>query len=258
MRASIRGRGGSPVASRARLARRRAAHLAGWRAAHRWVLRHRKVLSTDSTHAREGIVMIPNSSSDSGRTLDHRARAAHCPAAARPRRRARRQRRGRLALRRPVPRRPAPLRARDPGREERADAPSPDRQNRRRCSARAVSEHTPRRGAAPSRSTVSSPIRPEPSTGVLVIDGPIDAADVPLLCARLRSLLDGTRRMSSSTFARWPPMPSRSKRSRVSSSHAASPRPPDRPAPSLPDLDRLVCFVGLADVLPGAREARPH
>jgi hypothetical protein len=36
---------------------------------------------------------------------------------------------------------------------------------------------------------VSLPSQPEPVTGILVIDGPVAAADVPRLCARLRALL---------------------------------------------------------------------
>jgi ABC-type transporter Mla MlaB component len=36
---------------------------------------------------------------------------------------------------------------------------------------------------------VSRPMRPKPSTGIFVIDGPIAAADVPRLCDRLRTLL---------------------------------------------------------------------
>jgi ABC-type transporter Mla MlaB component len=38
-------------------------------------------------------------------------------------------------------------------------------------------------------SRVSFPSQPEPSTGILVIDGPIAAADVPRLCDRLLAVL---------------------------------------------------------------------
>ncbi len=36
---------------------------------------------------------------------------------------------------------------------------------------------------------VTLPSQPQPSTGILVIDGPVAAADVPALCERLRALL---------------------------------------------------------------------
>jgi ABC-type transporter Mla MlaB component len=36
---------------------------------------------------------------------------------------------------------------------------------------------------------VTLPSQPEPSAGVLLIDGPVAAADVPRLCERLRTLL---------------------------------------------------------------------
>ncbi len=36
---------------------------------------------------------------------------------------------------------------------------------------------------------VTLPPQPEPSTGILVIEGPVSVADVPRLCERLRALL---------------------------------------------------------------------
>ena len=39
---------------------------------------------------------------------------------------------------------------------------------------------------------VSLPSQPEPSTGILVIDGPIAAADVPRLCDRLLAVLSAS------------------------------------------------------------------
>lgn len=39
---------------------------------------------------------------------------------------------------------------------------------------------------------MTPPPQPEPSTGILLIDGPVAAADVPRLCGRLRTLLQAS------------------------------------------------------------------
>lgn len=96
---------------------------------------------------------------------------------------------------------------------------------------------------------MSSPSRPEPSTAILVIAGPVAAADVPRLCARLRALLDGTQAevvvdvrtlaadaVTIEALARLQLTARRAGR-RISVRRAS------------PDLDGLVAFVGLADVL---------
>lgn len=101
---------------------------------------------------------------------------------------------------------------------------------------------------------MSSPVRPVPSPGALVIDGPVAAADVPRLCRRLRALLDGTRgqvvvdvrtvaadAVTIEALARLQ-LTARRRGRRISVRRAS------------PDLDRLVTFVGLADVLPACGE----
>ena len=88
--------------------------------------------------------------------------------------------------------------------------------------------------------------------GVLVIDGPVAARDVPRLCAHLRALLSGSdadvivdvRTLAADAvtieaLARLQ-LTARRLGRRISVRRAS------------PDLDRLVSFVGLADVLPGS------
>ena len=102
---------------------------------------------------------------------------------------------------------------------------------------------------------MSSPIRPDPGPGVLVIDGPVAAADVPRLCARLVTLLHGTQAdvvvdvrtlaadaVTIEALARLA-LTARRLGRRIRLRRASA------------DLDRLVTFVGLADVLPTRRES---
>ena len=104
---------------------------------------------------------------------------------------------------------------------------------------------------------MSSPTRPEQSIGVLVIDGPVAAADVPRLCARLLALLDSTEAdvvvdvrtlaanaVTIDVLARLQ-LTARRLGRRISLCRSS------------PDLDRLVSFVGLAAVLPGRAERTP-
>jgi ABC-type transporter Mla MlaB component len=101
---------------------------------------------------------------------------------------------------------------------------------------------------------VSSPTRPEPSSGILVVDGPVADDDVALLCARLRSLLNATAAdvvvdvrtlaadaVTIEALARLQ-LTARRLGRRITLRRAS------------PDLDRLVSFVGLADVLPGCTD----
>lgn len=100
-------------------------------------------------------------------------------------------------------------------------------------------------------------VRPEPSTGVLVIAAPIADGDVPRLCDRLRALCDGSdaevvvcdvRALAADgvtvdALARLQ-LTARRRGRRI------------RPHRASPELDRLLSFVGLADVLasgPGLR-----
>jgi hypothetical protein len=102
---------------------------------------------------------------------------------------------------------------------------------------------------------VSSPSRPEPSRSVLAIDGPVAPADVPLLCARLSTILGTTEAdvvvdvrtlaadaVTIEALARLQ-LTARRLGRRISLRRAST------------DLDRLVWFVGLADALPSCGEA---
>jgi ABC-type transporter Mla MlaB component len=100
---------------------------------------------------------------------------------------------------------------------------------------------------------VTPPPQPEPSTGILVIDGPVAAADVPLLCERLRAVLRrgdtevvvcdvGTLAADASTIealARLQ-LTARELGRRIRLQRTSH------------DLDRLLEFAGLDDVLPSA------
>lgn len=107
---------------------------------------------------------------------------------------------------------------------------------------------------------MSSPIRPDPGTGFLVIDGPVAAADVPRLCARLCALLDGTQAdvvVDVRTLAADAATIEALARLQLTARRLGRRISLRRPSP---DLDRLVSFVGLADVLPtcaGSEDASP-
>lgn len=98
---------------------------------------------------------------------------------------------------------------------------------------------------------VSTPTRPEPSTVVLPIDGPVVVADVPLLCGRLCSILRSTNadvvvdvRTLAADAATIEALARLQLTARVLGRRIRLHR-------VSPDLDRLVSFAGLADVLPG-------
>ena len=104
---------------------------------------------------------------------------------------------------------------------------------------------------------MSSPSQPEPSTGVLVIGGPIGAGDVARLCERLRVLSQGsdaevivcdvrTLAADAVTVEALARLQLTARRlGRQIRLHRAS-----------PELDQLLSFAGLADVVtvsPGLR-----
>ncbi len=102
---------------------------------------------------------------------------------------------------------------------------------------------------------MSTTSRPEPSPGVLVIDGPVAVADVPVLCARLRALLLSAGEadvvvdvrtlaadaVTIEALARLQ-LTARRLGRRITLRRVST------------DLDRLVSFAGLAEVLPHCAE----
>ncbi len=101
---------------------------------------------------------------------------------------------------------------------------------------------------------VSHPTQPEPSTGILVIDGPIAAADVPRLCDRLRAVLAasdaavvvcdvGTLAADATTIEALARLQLTARRlgRRIKLQRTSG------------DLDRLLEFAGLDEILASAR-----
>jgi len=99
---------------------------------------------------------------------------------------------------------------------------------------------------------VPAPTRPDPSTSVLAIDGPVAGDEIPRLCARLRTMLSGTDadvvvdvHALAADLATIDALARLQLTARLLGRRIGLRR-------ASPDLDRLVSFAGLAEILPTA------